>query len=378
MNSPFQFGKVVGSSAFTDRRSETKHLLSNFNNQIHTIILSPRRWGKTSLVNKAGSIFSRENKSHHVCFLDLFNVRTEQEFYNYFAKEVIKSTSTKWQEWAETAKRFLSHLKLTLKFSTDPASDFDLGLDYTDSKQDFKEVLNLGEQIAKEKKLKLLICIDEFQSIAGFDNHEEFQRKLRANWQHHQHVVYCLYGSKRHMLMEFFEKTEMPFYRFGEVMYLGKIVKEDWIRFITKKFEETNKKISAGEAGQIADLMQCHSYYVQQLAHIVWVNTDKKVTAEIFTKSVTDLLDHNSILFEQQLDGLSNTQVNFLRAMAAGITDNFSSKEIIDKYNFGTSANVQRILEALQNKEIIDRLSGRIELMDPAFLLWLKRKFTSS
>ena len=94
----------------------------------------------------------------------------------------------------------------------------------------------------------------------------DFQKKLRAHWQLHQHVTYCLYGSKRHMLMEVFSSPSMPFYKFGDIIFLEKIKENDWIEFITKRFNDTGKSIDIENAANIAKHCENHPYYVQQLA----------------------------------------------------------------------------------------------------------------
>ena len=99
MKSPFAYGKVVEEQAFTNRKSELKKLHSNFDHQIHTILISPRRWGKTSLIQKAVSEYAESRKDARYCMIDLFSVREEREFYEVLAREVIKATSTKVEEW---------------------------------------------------------------------------------------------------------------------------------------------------------------------------------------------------------------------------------------------------------------------------------------
>ena len=80
-------------------------------------------------------------------------------------------------------------------------------------------LVKLMEEALAAKK-QIILCIDEFQNISEFDHPVDFQKKLRAHWQLHQHVTYCLYGSKRHMLMEVFSSPSMPFYKFGDIIFL--------------------------------------------------------------------------------------------------------------------------------------------------------------
>lgn len=375
MKSPFQFGKVVTGDAFTNRNKEIERLTSNFENHLHTILISPRRWGKSSLVRKTASHLIEKDQSIRFCFLDLFNIRSEEEFYAYFAREVIKASSNKVEEWLSGVKVFFRSITPRISMGGDPMHDFQLSFDIKDIENYFQEILDLPEKIAKNKKQKLIICIDEFQNLSNFKEPLLFQKRLRASWQHQQGVVYCLYGSKRSMLMELFDNTSMPFYKFGDTFYLEKISKKHWMKFIVEGFEKTKKKITEEQAETIVDLMQCHPYYVQQLAHLVWVNTEKKASEQIVENSVEDLLGQNALFFQKEVDRLSNTQVNFLKALIDGVQELLSSKKIIQEYKLGTSANVVKIKNVLDKKEIIDLLGPAPVFLDPAFELWFKRYY---
>lgn len=104
MKSPFKFGKIVEGRFFTNRLNDIERLVSNFQNGINTVLISPRRWGKSSLVRAASEKFARNDRRAKVVIIDLFNIKNEQQFYAYYAKQVIKQTSGKSQEWIETAK----------------------------------------------------------------------------------------------------------------------------------------------------------------------------------------------------------------------------------------------------------------------------------
>lgn len=368
---PFLFGKIADLGNFTNRKNEIDLLNTNFSSKINTILISPRRWGKSSLVLKATSVAMRKDKKLKSCFIDMQNIRSEREFYSYFASEIIKCTSTKVEELVANAKDFLSRFVPKINMGIDPQSDFSLSLDWEEVKKSPDDILNLSEKIAKKKEITILVCIDEFQNISEFEDPLSFQKKLRSHWQKHQRTVYCIYGSKRHMMMEVFASPSMPFYKFGSLLFLQKISNQEWVKFIRKKFSETGKKIDKKEAELIAKLVECHPYYVQQLAQLSWLRTRGKCTAEIIHEAHEGLANQLSMLFQQITDSLSNTQINFLRALSDGV-EKLSSSENLKKYNLGTSGNVVRIKEALQNKEIIEIQASEIFFLDPVYKHWLK------
>lgn len=371
---PFVYGRITDTNNFTDREKESRQLYRNFISLINTVVISPRRWGKTSLVHCVAEEVEKKNKDVKVCLTDIFNVRSESEFYVQLAQSVLKNTSSKWEEFTENAKEFLSHLLPKISFSTDSQTEISFGMGWEELKKNPDDILNLAESIAKKKNIRIVVCIDEFQSISDFEKPEAFQRKLRSHWQKHQYVSYCLYGSKRHMLMDIFSNASMPFYKFGDMMFLEKIENEEWGRFIQKRFADTNKKISLEEAEYLAELVENHPYYVQQLAQQSWLRTDKSCNKKTIDESCESIKQQLSLLFVSLTESLTNSQINFLQALVAGETA-FGSQENLKKYNLKTSANIARIKEALLSKEIIDINSRKVEIQDPFFKIWLKRDY---
>ncbi len=248
-------------------------------------------------------------------------------------------------------------------------NDFSVSFDWNEVKKSPDDILNLPEAISKKKKLKIIVCLDEFQNIAFFDDSLAFQKKLPAHWQHHKIASYCLYGSKRHMMTELFENKSMPFYKFGNVMFLEKISQSYWIEFITKSFEKTKKHIKKEVAVKISELMENHPYFVQQLAHTAWDLTHKICTEKELNLAIDKLLNQHTILFQREVDNITNNQINFLKALCKNVK-HFSSAETLIEYKLGSSGNVNRIKESLKKKEILDITPGNIEFIDPLFKLW--------
>jgi hypothetical protein len=219
---------------------------------------------------------------------------------------------------------------------------------------------------------RLIICIDEFQNVANFGDSLAFQKKLRAHWQRHTHVAYCLFGSKRHMLMDVFANVSMPFYKFGDLMFLQKIETEEWVPFIRQKFQTTNKVIERDEIQLLVELVDRHPYYVQQLAQQVWLRTEKLVVPSVVKEAYNGLIDQLSLLFLNSMETFSNAQLGFLKALIAG-EKQLSSKQTLQAYRIGTSGNVVRIKQALMEREVIDVRGNEITFQDPLFEAWLKR-----
>ena len=338
METPFVFGKIATEKNFTDREQETAFLEQSFTSLVNTIIISPRRWGKSSLVNKAAKQAMEKDDSLRICHIDLFNVRDEAHFYSLLAQKVIAATSTKWEEVVENAKKFFSQLIPKITIGADPFNEISIDFDWEEIKRNPNEVLDLAEKIACEKDLKIVICIDEFQNIAEFTDPDYFQKKLRSHWQLHQHVAYCLYGSKRHMMLEVFTESSKPFYKFGNLMFLKKIEESYWVRFFQTRFEETGKHITEEAASLIAKLTDNHPYYAQQLAQLTWLRTEKDCSVEIVQKAHEALVEQLSLLFVTITETLTTQQLNYLNALLAG-EKAISSTEVMHRYRISSTTS---------------------------------------
>jgi hypothetical protein len=368
MSTPFVYGKLARSENFTDREKETATLIRNFDSLVNTIIISPRRWGKSSLVAKAAEI--ADSATLRVCRIDLFNVRDEEHFYELLAHSVLKATSSKWEEAVETVKKFFTRLVPKIVIAGEVQNEISLDFDWDELKNNPDEVLDLAEKIAAEKGIKIVVCVDEFQNIAEFDDPLYFQKKLRSHWQQHSHVAYCLYGSKRHMMLDVFTNSSMPFYKFGDLMFLEKIDTPSWIGFIEKKFGETGKSISKEGVELICALADNHPYYVQQLSQQAWLRTDRQCSDEIIRQAHESIVAQLSLLFVTITEGLTAYQTNFLCAIIAGETA-LSSSEVLSTYRLGNSSNVSRARRSLVEKDILDDVGGTLSFQDPMYRHWL-------
>lgn len=344
-NKPFIFGVAASGDNFTDREKETERLLLNFRHGINTVLISPRRWGKTSLVQKVSRLAQSDNL--RIVYVDIFSCRSDRDFYDAFASAVLKQTSSK---------------------------DFSISLELNPKGSDIDEILQLPEKIAQKKNWNIVVCIDEFQQIGEFKDSRTFQKRLRSVWQLQKSVSYCLFGSKKHLMNELFEKKSLPFYKFGDVIYLHKIGTADWIDYICGRFEATGKHISKELAEKICQRVDNHSSYVQQLAWLVWIHTDRVATEQDFEAACKDIIDQNTPLFEKQTESLTTYQMNFLRAVIDGVHSEFTTQEILHKYQLGSSANVSIVKRALVKKELIEIENRQVIIPDPVMEVWLKKE----
>lgn len=371
MKKSFVYGVSVEGTNFTDRVIETRRLKMDFENGQNVILMSPRRMGKTSLVKRA--MEQVDSSIVKVVYMDIYECRSEKDFYQTFAKEILRATATKTDQILENAKQFLSSLIPKLSFSPMQDTEFSMSLSLDiQPETDPHDILNLPEQIAKKLGVHIVVCIDEFQQIGEFTDSITVQKRLRAVWQHQRNVSYCLFGSKKHMLIELFHDKQKPFYQFGDTIYLDPIPTEDWVPFICQKFAEKKVKITEVQATRICNLVDNYSSYVQQLAWNVLIFSDEEVTESSINEGLKETVKQNIPFYMEQIKDLSTFQLNYLRAICSNVNSGFTSKDIIEKYSLGSKSNVSRLHTSLIDKELIETRNGKDYILDPVFAIWFK------
>ena len=373
MDKTFIFGVSVEGENFTDRTQETERIRLNFENGVNTVLISPRRIGKTSLVKKVCSSITASGIK--TIYMDIYDCRDEYDFYTRFATTVIRETSSRIEQALESAKEFLGRLAPAVSISPDPSHEFSISLGIKPKDIDPETILSLPEKIAKKKGCHIVICIDEFQQIGEFPDSIIVQKRLRGVWQHQQYTSYCLFGSKKHMMENIFQNRRMPFYMFGDTFYLKPIPTQDWIPFIQSRFASKGKNISAELAGEICMTVENHSSYVQQLAWNVLLQTKDSATPQNLKDAVLELINQCSPLFTHQTESLTSYQMNFLKAVCSGVHSGFGNKDVTDRFGLGSKSNITRLQKSLTDKELIDKVDGRTVIADPVLRLWLSALF---
>lgn len=373
MKRPFVFGKAVEDTHFIGREQECERLRMNFTHGVNTILMSPRRWGKTSIVKR----IIREARSQEVIivYMDIFSCRDEYDFCNKFAAEILRATENRFEEWKNAVGDFLTRLTPKISFSPDGLNDWSVSLGITPKTHRPEEVYQLPETLARKKNCHIMVCIDEFQQIGDFADSLSVQKRMRSVWQHQENVSYCLFGSKKHMMETIFLKKSYPFYKFGDIVPIRPIEIGTWIPYIQQGFASEGKSISPLLAQQICEKAQLHPSYIQQLAWLVLLNTETEATEESLKTGFESLIEENSALFAAQTGHLTTYQVNFLRAIVDGVHQDFAKTEVRDTYHLGSYSNIVRLKKALEEAELTQTTPDGIFFADPVLEVWFRQNF---
>lgn len=373
------FGRIVRGTAFIDRKSELKQLSANLIAGMNTVVVAPRRWGKTSLVLNAAEHVSSSRKKLRICYIDLNPIQNDYHFLESFALEVIKASSNNWQDWVQIANELLKGFLLSVSTGTDPGKDFRLMVNWEDSKKAEKAVLDLPEKIAGQHKIKFILCIDGFHKILEFHTGQSFHERILTHWKDRRKTTYCLIGNRGTLTASLFASKDHPINDFGEMIFLQTIKQKHWVGHIKTQFAATGKYIDRETISYILKLAADHPYHVQQLTHNVWRFTEEQANPETVDLALEEIMLHNDLLFRREIENLTPLQLNYLAAILNG-ESHLNSMKTIHHYRLVSPGNLSTLKLAMEHKEILDFHESQPKFINPFFEQWLHQSnsFSSS
>ena len=359
MNNPFKFGLVVSGDFFTNREIEYERLSQIIASSNHVIMIAPRRFGKTSLVNKAVA-----NTDRPVLWLDLQLLTNTGDFANQLLKQLFKKYPF------EKLKYMLRNFRIVPTLSVDPVTNnVEVGFQpHVDSFVHLEDVLNLIEKLGEEKT-RPIVVFDEFQDLLSLG--ESLDKRLRSVIQFHKNINYVFMGSSESMMKQIFENKKSPFYHFGQLFTLDKIPYGDFFNFLQNRFATiTDRATEIPE--KILNFTQCHPHYTQQLAFHTWMTLERETYSEnIVNETVERIIMLHDNDFERLWSNFNNTDKKVLIDIAFEQA-NLLSVTALYKHT-SASSTIFSALKRLTQKGILVK-TKKYEIDDPFFRNWIVNK----
>ena len=217
MKNPFVYGEAVSGENFTDREKEIRELIRDLSSTERIFLISPRRYGKTSLILKA--LEKLKVMGFYTAYIDLYKVTSLQNFLEIYAREIVRAVESKIEKMFNFLKKTLPGLRP--KISMQPDGTTTIGIEHIPKTEDvikfLDQVYDLPQQLAEKKKKPFIVVFDEFQEIVNL-NGDSIEKVMRASFQHHDKVGYLFAGSKRHILYDMVSNPDRAFYKMGRII----------------------------------------------------------------------------------------------------------------------------------------------------------------
>jgi hypothetical protein len=379
---PFVYGEVVPASAFVDRVEELDRLVGDLAAGQKVFLISPRRYGKSSLVRHALAAMARRGAltvevtvssfSSYVAFLEgyaraVLAADVRQDRARSWLRDAIRSARAEVRD-GDGSRRGTPTPALSVSFPTVRSE--------RDVSRLAQEVFQLPARLAEMRARDVVVALDEFQAIGGFDG-GSVEHALRAAVQHQRSVGYVFAGSEP-TLMERMLGSRRPFYKAGPVIRLERIPAAEFAAFIDERFARSGIRPEGGLGEAIVELAGNLPYDVQRLAHETWDEVRaagrRRATLDDLHQALRRLLAEQQMMFEAAWQRLTLAQRRVLRTVVLEEGRELLSAEVRERHRLGGASSVQYALASLTRDDLVSRETDRYVVVDSLLREWIARR----
>lgn len=367
---PFIVTGKIEPEYFCDRIHESERVIKSLTNGNNLVIISPRRMGKTGLIQFCYEKPEIKN-NYYTFFIDILHTSSLKEFTYIFGKEVYETLVPRNKKMTSL---FIQTLKsLSGKFGFDPLTNLPtFNVELGDIERPEYTLEEIFKYLTTADK-PCIVAIDEFQQIAKYQE-KNIEALLRTHIQKIKNSHFIFAGSERHMMQAMFLSAARPFYHSSDILELNAIDPELYIPFIVNHFKIKERRISEESVGRVYKLFKGHTYYVQKTFNGAFADTAKgeECSIEIIKATIDNMIENNATIFREILSNIPEKQKELLYAIAReGEVKQITSARFIKRHNLSSASSVQSAVKKLLEKDIITELNKSYAVTDKLFAMWI-------
>ena len=352
ITNPFLTGGYVSPEYFCDRENESATLVRNITNGNNVVLISPRRMGKTGLIEHCFH-FPEISENNYTFFIDIYSTSSLREFIFLFGRQIFEVLKPKGRTFIDNFFQVISSLRPAFKLDSNTGEPvFDIGLgEIKELNFSLEEIFKYLEQADKP----CIIAIDEFQQVANYPE-KNVEALLRTHIQHAKNSSFIFAGSQRHLLENIFFSSSRPFYQSVQALHLDAISFESYKDFVIEKFNAADKKIALEYITIVYQTLEGHTWYLQNIMNEVFglLKPNEEVNMEILKQAFSNKIINLQPLFQTTLSLLTERQKELLIAISKeGKATAVMSGDFIQRHALHSSSSVQTSIKQLLDKEII-------------------------
>ncbi|MCE5175683.1 MAG: ATP-binding protein [Bacteroidales bacterium] len=367
---PFIVTGKIESDYFCDRVSESARLIKSLVNGNNMVVISPRRMGKTGLIQ-----FCYEKPeikdSYDTFFIDILHTSSLKEFTYILGKEIFESLVPRSKTMSNL---FLQTLKsISGKFGFDPFTNLPtFNVELGDIQRPEYTLEEIFTYLAAADK-PCIVAIDEFQQIAKYPE-KNVEALLRTHIQKIRNSHFIFAGSERHLMQEMFTSSARPFYQSADILELNAIDDPIYVKFIMELFESRGRTISKEVVERVYHLFKGHTYFIQKTFNEAFSDTlpGEECTLETLNQSIDNLIAGNATIFREILSNIPEKQKELLYAIARdGEAERITSSEFLKKHSLSSASSIQSAIKKLLEKDLVTELNKKYSVTDKLFAMWI-------
>lgn len=374
IKNPFVIGGYVSAEYFCDREIESKELIGAFENERNMVIVSPRRMGKTGLIEHC---FHHKNiqKEYYTFFVDIYATGTLKELVFTLGKHIFDALKPRGMKFVEQFFTTISSLRPAFKLDSITGQPlFDIGIG--DIRQPLLSLEEIFEYLEKADK-RCIVAIDEFQQITKYPE-KNVEAILRTQIQKCKNSTFVFSGSQRHMMQNIFFSASRPFYQSASMLNLEPISLEAYTQFVDNHFQKAGKMVSNECVERIYHLLEGHTWYMQSLFNRLYEQLDggEEMTLTLINDVLHKTVESNKTVYQNLVSMLPERQKEALFAIAKeGKAGEITSAKFIKKHGLYSASSVQSSVKQLLEKELLTKNDTIYLVYDRFFGLWLSETY---
>jgi len=372
--------KLAQDGSFYNRKSELAFLRSNIEKCRHTVLVSPRRYGKSSLVYKVAATLKLPFAS-----VDFFLAHDDQTIARRIMRGVAEAVT---QIVPANEKVLISLQKIFRNFKiTLSAGCFNVEISYDRGTLDpIEQIFNALQslaKLAKEKNKLVLFFIDEFQDIANASSSKSIQGAIRHVAQETSDIIFMFSGGNRHLLLELFDDKSMPLYMLCDKLNLQRMSSKDYLPHIQKAaVEKWKHEIPRQTFEHIMSCAELHPFYVNMLCNELW-SLDTLPCFDNVIDAWYRCFETEERRLVSELEKLTTNQQDLLKSIAINPVIEPTGQKFLATTGMAYSS-IRQTIKSLTEKDILYRVQdedeavsnlkrGQIRVLDPLLAFALRK-----
>lgn len=377
MDTAFPYSQYVTGKNFVGRRADVT-LMGNLLSQGENILLSePPKSGKTSLVQQALLSMRMSGKVFSVGQFSALNIRTPEAFLLKLGNTVLRMTASGPAEYASLCRKYLegTHFVFDSENFTEENQILSLGWDLDEA--DVRAMLRFPYILAQERGERIILIIDEFQSLVHLENPDVLFRPMDACMRELRDgslFSWIICGSGVNAMKGIFSSS-LLFHRQLERVRLSPVDEREMADHVHKGFTMAGKVVSKELLQGACRLFRGHLWYINHFVAICDAMSKGYIVEQTLVEALNTLVAIHEPRFNAVMEDLTTHQISLLKAIVDGVV-RFSSADVIRKYGLNSSANVKRVKDALTKKEVLvfDE-NDAPQIIDPLFEYWVRNYY---
>ena len=372
MRNPFITNGYAGSEYFCDRKQETDDIRSLLVNENNIAIISPRRIGKTELINHVFDC--DEFQRNYYCFLvDIYATQSVSDLVNMLGKAVLEELKPKGRNVWEKFVTAIGSIRSEISFDINGQPSWSVGLGEIRN-----PIATLDEifRYLQSADRPCIVAIDEFQQITKYRD-DTVEATLRTYVQKTTNAHFIFAGSQRHLMNGMFTSPSRPFYQSVTIMNLKPLQIEKYTEFANDKFEEGGKHFDPVVLKNLYDRFDGVTSYIHRILNILYTRTDNGQTCSVdmVEPSIDFVVRLSSDTYESLFYQMPQKQrAVFLAIASDGKSAEVMSSSFVKRHSLVSASSVSSALKGLLDKDFITNDNGVYSVYDKFFQIWLSKK----